>query len=77
MQSASGPPVWTSLEIARDRAERVAETGANCPHDGDRGNCDERRQQTVFDRCNAALILDQTRDDAQHLFISIGIKDSY
>jgi hypothetical protein len=60
-------PTLYALEAIGDRVERIAEVGADRPQDGDCRNCNQRRDQTVLDRRNAAFILDQARDYAQPL----------
>ena len=54
-------------EVTGDRAERAAEVSPDRLHDGDRSNRNQRRDQAVLDRRNAAFVLDQTGNQGQHL----------
>ena len=62
------------LQRSRDVAELVAERGAQAVDRGDDGDADAGRDQSVFDRGGARLVLRETSKKVLHLSNSINTR---
>ena len=58
-----------SAHRAGDVAEHAVDLGADAAHGNDRGNCDQRGDQRVFDGGGAMLVLHQAAENGQHLYL--------